>query len=60
MENKSVKINREIDILDILIILAKRKWFIFWVTFVVSVGAVTYSFKLWCFNGFRSFNRRRK
>ncbi|MDD3050026.1 MAG: Wzz/FepE/Etk N-terminal domain-containing protein [Candidatus Cloacimonetes bacterium] len=38
MENKN-----EIDLLDILIILAKRKWFIFWVTLIVSLGAVVYS-----------------
>lgn len=34
---------KEIDFLDILLILAKKKWFIFWVTFIVSIGAVTYS-----------------
>lgn len=34
---------RSIDIFDILIILAKRKWFIISFTFLVSVFAVTYS-----------------
>jgi uncharacterized protein involved in exopolysaccharide biosynthesis len=34
---------KEIDFLDILLILAKKKWFIFWVTLIVSIGAVTYS-----------------
>jgi len=39
MENKK----NEIDILDILIVLAKRKWFIIITTFIVSVFAVTYA-----------------
>jgi len=33
---------KEIDLLDILIILAKRKWFIFWTTLIVSIFAVVY------------------
>jgi len=35
--------NKQIDMLDILLILAKRKWFIILVIFIVSVGAITYS-----------------
>ena len=35
--------NKQIDMLDILLILAKRKWFIIIVTIVVSIGVVTYS-----------------
>ncbi|MDO9578471.1 MAG: Wzz/FepE/Etk N-terminal domain-containing protein [Candidatus Cloacimonadales bacterium] len=34
---------KEIDILDILIILAKHKKFIFWTTFIVSIAAVVFS-----------------
>ena len=35
--------NKQIDVLDILLILAKRKWFIILVTIIVSLGAITYS-----------------
>lgn len=33
---------KEIDILDVLLILAKHKKFIFWITFIVSIAAVVY------------------
>ena len=35
--------NKQIDILDVLLVLAKKKWFIIIVTFIVSIGAITYS-----------------
>jgi len=35
--------NKQIDILEILIILAKKKWFIILVTLIASLGAITYS-----------------
>jgi len=35
--------NKQIDILDILIILAKKKWFIIITTLIVSIAAVIYS-----------------
>jgi len=35
--------NKQVDILDVLLILAKHKKFIFWTTLIVSIAAVVYS-----------------